>query len=147
MKNDRSTITSLVAVFILGIALLILTFTAPMLIKLFLSSFRNFGGDYLLLVITFYSVLPFAFAILYCLGALLFNVKNEKIFTKKNVSLLRALSILLFIATLIFIACGFFYMLFFVIAIAAAFLGLIVHVVKNCLEAAVVLKDENELTI
>lgn len=147
MKKDRSTVTSLVTVFLLGACLLALAFTAPWLTKLFIEAFDRPSTVFTPIIATFYCILPFAAGVLCCLGMLLSNIAHEKVFIKQNISLLRAMSILLFVATLIFVAAGCFYMPFFLLALCAAFITLIVRVVKNCFAAAVILKDENELTI
>lgn len=147
MKKDRSAITSLVCVIIFGIVLLFLAFTAPQMTRIFMKFFNRPETVFIPIVATFYSIFPFAAAVLVCLTKLLFNILNDKTFIKTNVKLLRAISILLFIATLIFFASSFFMPSFWLLMVCAAFMVLIVRVVKNCFAAAVILKDENELTI
>ena len=147
MKKDRSTVTSLVAVFALGVCLLTLAIAAPWLTRMFIETFDRPGTIFTPIVVTFYCIFPFAAAVLVCLGKLLSNIAHDKVFIKQNVSLLRLVAVFLFCATVIFVVAGFFYMPFFLLALCAVFITLIVRVVKNCFAAAVILKDENELTI
>ena len=81
------------------------------------------------------------------LWKLLGNILGGEVFTRQNTRLLRAISFLLFFATIIFVVAGYFYMPFYLLAVCAAFMVLIVRVVKNCFAAAVLLKDENDMTI
>ena len=47
----------------------------------------------------------------------------------------------------ILLVSGFYYILFVIGAVAAGFFGLILRVVKNVIEQAVILKNENDFTI
>ena len=147
MKKDRSALVSLITVGVFSVLLLVLAFTAPMLVRGFIGRFFRPETIYLPILVTFYTVLPFAAGVLLCLWKLLGNILSGEVFTRQNTRLLRILSILLFVATLIFIAAGHFYMPFYLLAVCAAFMVLIVRVVKNCFAAAVLLKDENDMTI
>lgn len=147
MKKDRSALLSLVTVGILGGVLLFLACTAPMLTELFIEHFDRPATIFSPVVTTFYTILPFAAGVLVCLWKLLGNILGGEVFIPLNVRLLRIISFLLFFATVIFAAAGYFYMPFYLLAVCAAFITLIVRVVKNCFAAAVVLKDENDMTI
>lgn len=147
MKKDRSALVSLVTVGVLSIVLLALAISAPMLVSAFIEHFERPESIYLPIVVTFYAILPFAAGVLVCLWKLLGNILAESVFTEQNVRLLRAISFLLFFATIVFAASGYFYMPFYLLAVCAAFMVLIVRVVKNCFAAAVVLKEENDMTI
>lgn len=147
MKKDRSALLTLVALGILSAVLTLLAFTAPFLANWFVTTFHRPVGIVPVILTTFYAILPFAAGVLVCLWKLLCNILSEDVFTETNVRLLRTVGFLLFFATLIFAVAGFFYMPFFLLAVCAAFITLIVRVVKNCFAAAVVLKDENDMTI
>lgn len=95
----------------------------------------------------FYVTLPFAAATLLALDRLLRRILRGEVFVSANVAALRLISYMLCAATVIFLVAGFFYGAFFVLAAAAAFVVTVVRTVKNCFAAAVLLKDENELTI
>ncbi|MBE6679924.1 MAG: DUF2975 domain-containing protein [Ruminococcaceae bacterium] len=147
MKNNPSVITSLITAFFLSAVLLLLAFTAPMLTKMFISYFYRPAAIFKPVVITFYTILPLAAGVLFSLIRLLLNIANDNVFISENVTLLRVISILLAAATIVFAIAGYFYMPFYLLAAFAAFMVIIVRVVKNCFAAAVVLKDENDMTI
>ena len=88
-----------------------------------------------------------AMAALICLDRLLANIKRDQVFTGKNVRLLRIISWCCFLAALLFAFAGRYYLVFLAAAVAAAFIGLILRVVKNVIEQAVELKAENDFTI
>lgn len=99
------------------------------------------------LLLTIYAcVLPGMISLI-CLDRLLANIKREEIFVEKNVKLLRVLSWCSFIVSAILFISGFYYILFVIIAVCAAFLGLILRVIKNVFEQAMVIKIENDFTI
>ena len=78
---------------------------------------------------------------------LLFNIKKGDIFITANVKYLRRISWCCFAVAAITFVGGIFYVPFGFIAIAAAFVGLMLRVVKNVMQNAVEIKTENELTI
>lgn len=88
-----------------------------------------------------------AMLLLVLLDRLLRNIRRQVVFVKQNITLLRAISWSCIAVGLATCAAGFFYVSFFLVAIAAAFCGLIVRVVKNVFEQAMELKAENDYTI
>lgn len=147
MKKDRSALLTLVALGILGGLLVFLAFSAPRLAYLFVETFDRPAAIVTPILTTFYIILPFAAGVLVCMWKLLCNILSGEVFLPVNVTLLRVVGILLFFATVIFAVAGYRYMPFYLLAVCAAFITLIVRVVKNCFAAAVVLKDENDMTI
>jgi len=99
------------------------------------------------LLLTVYACAVPGLLSLICLDRLLANIRREEVFGEKNVKLLRALSWCSFIVSAILFISGFYYILFVIIAICAAFLGLILRVIKNVFEQAMVIKRENDFTI
>ena len=81
------------------------------------------------------------------LFVLLLRVKVGKVFTDKSVALIRGVSWACYLLALSFIGIGFTYNLSFAAAFLAVFLGLCLRVVKNVLEEACRIKDENDLTV
>ena len=78
---------------------------------------------------------------------LLLLVKKRQVFTDKAVSCLRTISWCCFIeAGLLLVGVTCFFMMP-VLAFVVGFLGLVLRVVKNVIEEAVVLKNENDFTI
>jgi Protein of unknown function (DUF3036). len=84
---------------------------------------------------------------LFSLDRLLANIKKKNVFIAKNVKHLRVISWCSFAVSAILFVSGFYYLLFLLVAVAAAFFGLILRVVKNVIEQAVTIKDENDFTI
>ena len=81
------------------------------------------------------------------LHRLLLNIGKGQVFIDENVTLLRRISWCCFLAAAITLISSRFYLVFLLISIAAAFMGLILRVVKNVIQQAVALQAENELTI
>ena len=96
--------------------------------------------------ILYFSCIP-AMAALVCLHMLLSNIKNEKVFITRNVKLLRIISWCCFSAAAFLAFAVRYYLFFGFVSVALAFVGLILRVVKNVIEQAVLLKDENDFTI
>lgn len=99
------------------------------------------------LLVTFYICAVFGFVILFVLDRLIRNIGNDKVFTDENVKLIKILSYCCFaiaVVTLIFARLR---ILVFVITFAAAFIGLILRVIKNCFSEAIRLREENDFTI
>ena len=88
-----------------------------------------------------------AFYALFCLHRLLRNIAQEIVFDEGNVALLRRLSWCCMAVALILLAMGYRYVLLFLLAVLAAFMGLILRVVKNVFVQAIELKLENDLTV
>ena len=95
----------------------------------------------------FYPCAPLAYLTLYSLLRLLFNIRNENTFTTQNIKYLRRISWSCFGVALITLVGGIYYLPFLFVAVAAAFVGLLLRVVKNVMQSAAELKNENELTI
>lgn len=99
-----------------------------------------------LMVVLYLCCLP-ALAALFSLDRLLVNIKREEVFVERNVRHLRIISWCCF-AVAAFLACAvYYYLIFLAVAIVAAFFGLILRVVKNVIEEAVIIKTENDFTI
>lgn len=117
-------------------------------------------------VAMFCTIVPFGYIALISIDRLLMNIKKEIVFDVKNVKLLSTISRSCFGASLICLSsfisgCIFFQadrrnqILFAIICLAAilllsigaGFMGLVLRVIKNVFEHAIVIKDENDLTI
>lgn len=78
---------------------------------------------------------------------LLILVRAGKVFTSRAVGTVRAISWLLFAAAAAFGATAFFFEMLLAFAFVCLLVGLIARVIKNVLEEAVHLKNDNDLTI
>ena len=99
------------------------------------------------LLITFYVCAAFGFVILFVLNKLKKNIGSEKVFIDENVKLLKILSYCCFAIAVVTLIFARFRILVFVITFAAAFIGLILRVIKNCFTEAIRLREENDFTI
>jgi len=104
------------------------------------------AGRALFLATIYIGSVPAA-ALLSCLYILLNRIGSGRVFINENVSCLRYISWCCFAGAVLCVASGFYYVPWFVPGIAAAFVGLIIRVVKNVIAEAVALQDDSDLTI
>ncbi len=102
---------------------------------------------YVPLLVTLYCCVPPAMTALISLDLLLFNIQRGDTFIRKNVGLLRIISWCCFLGAAVFVYFSILRPFALTIVVAAAFLGIILRVVKNCFEEAVALREENDFTI
>ena len=88
-----------------------------------------------------------AFVALIQLGKMLNNIARGQVFARENVKALRVISWCCIAVAVIFACFFFYYVLGLILAILAAFAGLVLRVVKNVFEQAVAIKEENDLTV
>ena len=81
------------------------------------------------------------------LFALLLLVHKKKVFTLKAVELIRYISWCLILMGVVMISLTFFSLIALFAGTAVLFVGLTIRVVKNVIEEAVFLKEENDLTV
>ena len=153
-NKNKSVALSIAVCFVFAVILTLGIFLGPTVIKIWFTSYRGWAEDGIALnrilinfSSCFYLSAPFAYVTLYCLLKLLFNIKGEQIFTAANVKYLRRISWCCIVVAVITLAGGIFYLPFLFISIAAAFVGMLLRVVKNVMQSAVEIKAENELTI
>lgn len=154
VNHKKSVNISIIVCIALAVILTVFVFLGPILFELYLVAYRGLtpSGDPLANIKTtfvccFYPSAVFAGIILYSLLKLLFNIKKGEIFIRANVTCLRIVSWCCFIIGIItFVGC-FFYMPFMFIAAAGGFLGMLLRVLKNVMQSAVEIREENELTI
>ena len=101
----------------------------------------------ILFMVTLYAASIPAYLILYCLYRLLCNIGEGEIFILQNVKALRASSWCCISAALICLASSFYYVPFLAICVAAAFMALIIRIIKNVFEQALLMKAELDLTV
>lgn len=95
----------------------------------------------------FYICVPFAGAALYSLIRLMTRVIKDEVFVKSTVNYLQTISLCCYAVFLITCGFGFRYVPLFVIALAMVVVGTLLRVVKNVMQSAVELREENDLTI
>ena len=99
------------------------------------------------MTVAIYCCSIFAWTALWQLWKLLGNIRNDDVFTAENVRRLRTVSwCCAGVAMVCFAAC-FFYVSFLFVTVAAAFMTLIVRIIKNVFEQAIDMKSELDLTV
>jgi len=143
----KSVMLSSVCTKIMIILVIIFAFTAPTMVKSYVEYTAKNSEIIFSLLVTIYICSVPALIALICLDRLLVNIKKGEVFIEKNIRLLRWISWCCFAVSIILVISGFYYILFLMIAVAAAFFGLILRVVKNVIEQAMIIKNENDYTI
>ena len=110
------------------------------------SRFFTEGRLYALFAFWLLFSLP-AWTALWQLRRILLNFRRNLVFEPDTVRCMRIASWCCVAAALILFAAGFVFPTMFVLALASAFMALIVRIVKNSFEAAIRMKDELDLTI
>lgn len=149
--SNKSINLSLVLCVILILAIILAGILAPFYLEEF---FGFFNGNMqenstksIAFMSCFYPSAILGIVALFSLMKMLNRIKREDPFCRSNVKSLRVISLCFFVVALItFVGC-FFYKPFMFIAAAAGFLGLILRVVKNVIQTAVELREENDLTV
>jgi len=145
-SKSKSVLLSCVLVKVLFAILVAGAFIIPKLAYWYTNQLRG-DSFFIPLTIALYILLAFAFVAVYCLDRLLTNIKKENVFISKNVAFLRTISWCCFGVSIVFAMLGFYRYLAFFLCFATAFLGIILRVVKNVIEQAVFIREENEYTI
>lgn len=153
-NRKRSVALSLAVCFLVCIILTVFLFAGPWVVKMWFILYRGWSENseamtrmLTLFKACFYPCAALGFATLYALIRLLMNIKKDAIFITPNVKYLRCISWCCFAVCLITLISGVLYIPYLFVSVAAGFVGLMLRVVKNVMENAVQLKEENELTI
>lgn len=155
MNNKQKSLElSIWIVRIFAVLLLIVTFGVYPFLKWYMDVFNwdKTNETLIMLTIGMYISIPFAWITLYCLHKLLTNIKKKVIFDNENVKMLNVISWSCFAVAfvgliIILIYLPKFALSFAIVTVAAFFVGLLVRVVKNVFENAIMIKEENDLTI
>ncbi len=147
-NGEKSICLSKLCVLVFAVMLICTTLTAPWLVRWLMDFSRaDLAGKEAFFLITIYSGSVPAAVLLFSLYRLLRRIELEQVFITANVEYLRRISWSCFAGAIICFASMPYYFPWVFVAVAAAFMGLIVRVVKNVIAQAVELKDESELTI
>lgn len=147
-NKKRSILLSKVFVVIFLVALIACMATGPWLVDwVMIRSHRAQLWQVPWFLATVYVGGVLAVVMLVQLLRVLVNVGRGDVFSHKNVSMLRMISWLCLIGGAVCLASSFYYLPWLIVFIVAAFVGLIVRIVKNILAEAIYLKEENDYTI
>lgn len=147
-SEDKSVKLSRFCVYLFMVIEVAVCISAPWLFR-WLVQVRaaDLAGSFAYFLISGYTLAVPAAVALWALHLLLRNIGEEEVFIPENVRILRVLSWCCIVVGLICLVSTLYYMPYLIIAIAAAFVGLILRVVKNVFAEAVHIKNENDFTI
>ena len=124
--------------------ILVLVFCPRMTREFVDHSFSARGKDFNLFMATIYSSAVPLGIILWNLYRMIGRIGEEQIFSDENVSCLRLISWMCFAVAVICLISTAYYVFFLIIAACAAFMGLLIRVIKNVFVRAGEIKEEND---
>ncbi len=98
-------------------------------------------------IISFYVCTPAAWVALFSIIKLLKNILKDNIFSADSVRLLKILSYCCMYVSAVCFVVMFIFRLFFVFCLGAGLMTLILRVLKNVMERATEIKEENDYTV
>lgn len=154
MNRKISAYISLGLCILFSVLLLVWLFAFPQFFEWFYVVYHKLNADapYIAhavktVVASFYVCAPFAAAALYLLIRLLLNVIKDNTFAAVNVTYLRFVSWCCYAVALITGIASLYYMPLVLITAGMAVVGTLLRVVKNLMQSAVEIKEENDLTV
>ena len=146
-NKSKSVLFSQVVVQIFSVLWVVCLVGIPFILRWYfqLSGRPEMDGTPLNMVL-YISMLPAGIALI-CLRRLLKNIRHDITFVPINVQYLRILSWCCFFVGVVFFFFAFYYILALIVGAAAAFMGLILRVIKNVFAQATAIKEENDYTI
>lgn len=145
--KNRSASLTLWANRILMLILMFLACTMPFFLRWY-NRYRPLEeATNLILLIAFYICIPIALFALYNLEKLLRNILAGEVFIRPNVRIIRRVCVCCMLVSLICLPPAFFYPPLIFFCIVMGFLSPVVNVVRYVFDAAVSIREENDLTI
>lgn len=147
MKAESKSLTlSIIFTTVFALAMASLTVSIPWLVPFLCKIMEHEGIEAFMTVIACLS-LPAGWGAVVLLYKILFNVKKKRVFVPENVKYLNILSWLCIYVGIVCAVAMFKYLGFLFVGISAFFIGLIVRIVRNIIEEAITIKEENDMTI
>ena len=146
--NSKSLLLSKTCTILFMVLLLVCLIIAPWLVSLFLktSYSANDVGSIPFFITIYVGGIP-ATALLVLLYRLLQRIGSGRVFVKENAACLRYISWCCFIGAMISLVSMLYYIPWIALGIAAAFMGLVIRVIKNVFAEAIALQEDTDLTI
>ena len=145
--KNRSAALTLWANRLLMAVIVTLAFAMPSLLRWYNTIRPLRENTNLALLIAFYLCVPIALFALYNLEKLLGNIIAGAVFLRSNVSLIRRVCICCLLVSSVCLPAAFYYPPLIFFCIVMAFLCPVVNVVRRVFDAAVTIREENDLTI
>jgi len=143
-RPGHSVMLSLVMTYLAAAFLLAMMFAAPAILK----AIDNDPAFLRVMAVIFYGCCPAGWLAIVSLLKLLHNIRKEQVFTRQNVRMLRILSWCFIFVTLVSLGAFFTtYLLMIYVFLGSGFMAVILRVVKNVMERATIMREEQELTI
>lgn len=147
-NNEKSIGLTKFFILLFAAAYILVLIFCPRMTKEFVTySFSARGKDFMLFMATIYSSAVPLGIILWNLYKVIGRIGEEKIFSDENVRSLRLISWMCFAVAAVCIVSTAYYVFFLIVAACAAFMGLLIRVIKNVFVRAGEIKEENDYTI
>ena len=152
ISSKKSVLLSIIASCFLFAGCIVCAVILPSWVNVLINARGEFASsisrtEHALIVALAYNILAIVVLANCLLISLLLRVRRALVFTHKSVGRIRGISWCCFLLSAVFFVLGFYFMLSFVMAFFAIFLGMCIRVVKNVIEQAVEIKCENDLTV
>ena len=146
--KDKSILLTKICVAVFAAALLLVDIFGYRIVVWY-AHLRGMGGLHqnLCFMFSLYTLSICAWPLLWQLWKLLESISIGQVFTEENIRRLRAVSHCCLYASVLCLASCSYYLPFGIVAVAAAFMMLIVRIVKNVFQTAYEMKSELDLTI
>ena len=146
--DSKSLLLSKICVIVFMALLLLCAVLAPLIVErlMWMSALAHSAGKRLFLATIYTGCIP-AGTLLVLLYVLLRRIGGGAVFVRETSACLRYISWCCFSGVVICLASALYYVPWLAVAVAAAFMGLIVRVIKNVIEKAVSLQDDADFTI
>lgn len=131
----------------IAVLILLLCFGLPFLLSWY-RSFRSLtGAEQTAILIAYYCCVPLILAALFFMDRLLRSILDSLVFTDSNVRCIRRIQLCCAGVGLVCAAAALAYLPLWFLAVMMGFLCLAVGVVARVMEAAVAIREENDLTV
>jgi hypothetical protein len=125
----------------------VLFFTLPAIMRWYAQLRVLKEQERISLVVAFYCCSVVIFAALWFMDELLRSIRKGEVFVRANVLRIRRVRLCCGLVSLICLPAAIFYMPLIFLVIIMGFLCLVVSVVASVMDAAVVIREENDLTV
>ena len=147
LSNSKSIKLSSILLKAAFVAVIASAFFVPTIVEWYYPGFGKSSLEFLLMVTGMYLLLVCGALVVIKLHSLLKNIDNGEVFVQSNVTNLKVISYLCFAAAAAFAVMGVVRPFSLVMTAAAAFLGLIIRIVRYVIAKAVELREENDKVI
>ena len=146
-NRNNSILLSQICVILFALLLLTLDIGGWWLAKWFVALRGMSAETHKYLLCSLYACSPAAWAALWGLWRLLCNLKDNRVFEHENVRIMRIISDACVAAAVISLVSSTYYLAFLMLALASAFMALIVRIVRSVFRQAIEMRRELDLTI